>query len=46
MKLPVKAYLWALQNADLSAVISGITTEQVLLENLSVVGKKIELHPA
>jgi aryl-alcohol dehydrogenase-like predicted oxidoreductase len=46
MKLPVKAYLWALQNADLSAVISGITTEQVLLENLSVVGKKIELQPA
>ena len=46
MKLPVKAYLWALQNPDLSAVISGIRTEEMLLENLSVVGKKIELQPA
>lgn len=46
MKLPVKAYLWALQNPDLSAVISGITTEEMLMENLSVVGKKIELQPA
>jgi aryl-alcohol dehydrogenase-like predicted oxidoreductase len=46
MKLPVKAYLWALQNPDLSAVIAGITTEEMLLENLSVIGKKIELKPA
>lgn len=46
MKLPVKAYLWALQNTDLSGVVSGITTEEMLLENLSVVGKKIELQPA
>jgi len=46
MKLPVKAYLWALQNPDLSAVISGIKTEEMLLENLSVVSKKIELMPA
>jgi len=46
MKLPVKAYLWALQNPDLSAVVSGITTEEMLLENLSVAGKKIELQSA
>jgi aryl-alcohol dehydrogenase-like predicted oxidoreductase len=46
MKLPVKAYLWALQNNDLSAVVSGITTEEMLLENLTAVGKKIELKPA
>lgn len=46
MKLPVKAYLWALQNPDLSAVVSGMTTEEMLLENLSIVGKKIELQPA
>jgi len=44
MKLPVKAYLWALQNNDLSAVVSGISTEEMLLDNLSVVGKKIELQ--
>jgi aryl-alcohol dehydrogenase-like predicted oxidoreductase len=46
MKLPVKAYLWALQNNDLSAVVSGITTEEMLLENLSSVGKKVELQMA
>ncbi|MCJ7446964.1 MAG: aldo/keto reductase [Bacteroidales bacterium] len=46
MKLPVKAYLWALQNPDLSAVVSGMTNEEMLLENLSVVGKKIELQQA
>ena len=46
MKLPVKAYLWALQNNDLSAVIAGIRTEEMLNEDLSVVGKKVELQPA
>jgi predicted aldo/keto reductase-like oxidoreductase len=46
MKLQVKAYLWALQNPDLSAVVSGITSEDMLLENLSAVGKKVELHLA
>lgn len=46
MKLQVKAYLWALQNPDLSAVVSGITTEEMLIENLAAVGKKIELKLA
>ena len=46
MKLPLKAYLWALQNPDLSAVIAGIRTEEMLIEDLSVVGRKIELQPA
>jgi aryl-alcohol dehydrogenase-like predicted oxidoreductase len=46
MRLPVKAYLWALQNPDLSAVVSGITSEEMLLENLSAVGKKVELQMA
>jgi aryl-alcohol dehydrogenase-like predicted oxidoreductase len=46
MKLPVKAYLWALQNNDLSAVIAGIRNEEMLNEDLSVVGKKVELQPA
>jgi hypothetical protein len=44
--LPLKAYLWALQNPDLSAVIAGIRTEEMLIEDLSVVGRKIELQPA
>jgi aryl-alcohol dehydrogenase-like predicted oxidoreductase len=46
MKLPVKAYLWALQNNDISAVIAGIRTEEMLNEDISVVGKRIELQPA
>jgi hypothetical protein len=43
MKLPVKAYLWALQNPRLSAVISNLWDEQHVRENLSVVGKKVDL---
>lgn len=45
MKPPVKAYLWALQNPNISAVISNLWSEQYVNENLSVVGKKVELQP-
>jgi aryl-alcohol dehydrogenase-like predicted oxidoreductase len=45
MKPPVKAYLWALQNPNISAVISNLWDEQHVNENLSVVGKKVELMP-
>ncbi len=45
MKAPVKAYLWALQNQNISAVISNLWDEQHVNENLSVVGKKVELQP-
>ena len=45
MKPPVKAYLWALQNQNISAVISNLWDEQHVNENLSVVGKKVELLP-
>lgn len=44
MKLPVKAYLWALQNPRLSAVISNLWNEQYVHENLSVAGKKVDLN--
>lgn len=43
-KPPVKAYLWALQNPNISAVISNLWDEQHVNENLSVVGKKVELQ--
>ena len=46
MKLQVKAFLWALQNQDLSAVVAGMNTEEMVLENLSVVGKKVDLMQA
>ncbi len=45
MKPPVKAYLWALQNPNISAVISNLWDEQHVIENLSVVGRKVELQP-
>lgn len=44
MKAPMKAYLWALQNPNISAVISNLWDEQFINENLSVVGKKVELN--
>ncbi|MBW6533681.1 MAG: aldo/keto reductase [Mariniphaga sp.] len=44
-KPPVKAYLWALQNPNISAVISNLWDEQHVNENLSVAGKKVELLP-
>lgn len=45
MKPPVKAYLWALQNPNISAVISNLWDEQHVNDNLSVAGKKVELQP-
>ena len=45
MKPPVKAYLWALQNPNISAVISNLWDEQHINENLSVTGKKVGLEP-
>ncbi|MDO8952463.1 MAG: aldo/keto reductase [Draconibacterium sp.] len=45
MKAPVKAYLWALQNPNISAVISNLWDEQHVNENLSIAGKKVELQP-
>jgi len=46
MKLQVKAFLWALQNQDLSAVNAGMFTEEMVLENLTAVGRKIDLNLA
>jgi aryl-alcohol dehydrogenase-like predicted oxidoreductase len=45
-KPPVKAYLWALQNPRIAAVISNLWTEEIVAENLSVAGRKVELQPA
>lgn len=46
MKPPLKAYLWALQNPNVSAVVANLWDEQFVHENLSVTGKKVELQPA
>ncbi len=45
MKPPMKAYLWALQNPNISAVISNLWNEQFVDENLSLAGKKVHLMP-
>jgi aryl-alcohol dehydrogenase-like predicted oxidoreductase len=46
MKAPMKAYLWALQNPHISAVISNLWDETFIMENLSLAGRKVELQPA
>ena len=46
MKPPMKAYLWALQNPNISAVVSNLWDETFVRENLSLAGKKVELQPA
>jgi aryl-alcohol dehydrogenase-like predicted oxidoreductase len=44
MKPPMKAYLWALQNPNITAVISNLWDENFINDNLSVVGRKVELN--
>lgn len=46
MKAPMKAYLWALQNPNVSAVISNLWSETFIEENLSLAGQKVDLQPA
>ncbi len=45
MKAPMKAYLWVLQNPDISAVISNLWDGTFVEENLSLAGKKVALNP-
>jgi aryl-alcohol dehydrogenase-like predicted oxidoreductase len=46
MKPPMKAYLWALQNPNVSMVVSNLWDETYVRENLSLAGKKVDLQPA
>lgn len=46
MKAPLKAYLWALQNPRISAVISNLWDETHVRENLALAGRKVEFAPA
>lgn len=39
----IRAYLWALQNPSVTAVISNMWNEQQIEENLSVAGRKVEM---
>jgi aryl-alcohol dehydrogenase-like predicted oxidoreductase len=42
----VKAYIWALQNPHISAVISNLWDEKYIRENVGIAGKKVELRAA
>jgi len=44
MKAPMKAYVWALQNPHISAVISNLWDKQFIDENLSLAGIKVDLQ--
>jgi aryl-alcohol dehydrogenase-like predicted oxidoreductase len=44
LKPPLKAYLWALQNPNITAVISNLWDEQFINENLSITGTKVDLN--
>lgn len=46
MKAPLKAYIWSLQNPNVTAVVSNLWDETFIRENLSVAGKKVEFQPA
>ncbi len=46
MKVPMKGYLWVLQNPHISAVNSNLWDETFVRENLSLAGKKVQLQPA
>ncbi len=45
MKAPMKAYVWSLQNPNISAVISNLWNDTFVDENLSLAGMKVELQP-
>jgi aryl-alcohol dehydrogenase-like predicted oxidoreductase len=44
MKVPLKGYLWVLQNPRISAVNSNLWDETFVRENLSLAGKKVQLQ--
>jgi aryl-alcohol dehydrogenase-like predicted oxidoreductase len=46
LKAPLKAYLWALHDPRITAVISNLWDEVHVDENLSLAGQQIELRPA
>ena len=44
MKVPVKAYLWVHQNPMVSGMISDFQDEEMVLENLQVIGQRVEIQ--
>jgi aryl-alcohol dehydrogenase-like predicted oxidoreductase len=46
LKAPLKAYLWALQDRRIAAVISNLWDEAHVEENLGLAGRRVELRSA
>ena len=46
IKPPMKAYLWALQNPRITAVVSNLWDESHVRDNLGLAGKKVDFNPA
>jgi aryl-alcohol dehydrogenase-like predicted oxidoreductase len=46
MKPPLKAYLWVLQNPNLTSVVSNLWDETHVRENLGLAGRKVKLELA
>jgi aryl-alcohol dehydrogenase-like predicted oxidoreductase len=46
VKIQQKAYLWALQNPNISAVISDMQNEDIVAENLPLAGRSIKIGQA
>jgi aryl-alcohol dehydrogenase-like predicted oxidoreductase len=46
LKPPLKAYLWALQDRRIAAVISNLWDAAHVEENLGLAGRRVELRPA
>ena len=40
LKVPQKAYIWALKNPNVTAVISELITQQMVDDNLPLAGNK------
>ena len=45
MKIPMKAYLWVLQNPNITCVNSEMITADHVRDNLTLAGKKVDLVP-
>jgi aryl-alcohol dehydrogenase-like predicted oxidoreductase len=43
MKLPMKAYLWVLQNPQITAVVAEMLTEEHVKDDLTLAGMKVKL---
>ena len=44
MKTPVKGYLWVHTNPRVAGMISAFESEEMIEENLAIVGRRVDLE--